>query len=146
MQLGYYHYYFKQQRLKKAPRVCHNISPILNAYIAYEDKDWKKKLESNDGETLLLLRTCERDVYMLVATRREDIIKAISTQTMSCTDIKDRLKKDETAAFAAYFKVEEKAIALASTLRGPRTTALSQFINKILTQLNVPSWKFHLQN
>jgi hypothetical protein len=145
MQLGYYHYYFKKQRTKNAPRVCHEIQAILNAYLSYEDVEWKKSLESDDGETLLLLPTNEKDVFMLVATRHQDIIKAISTQTMSCTDISERLEEGEAAGFAAYFKVSTRSLALAATLRGPRTAALSRFINEILQRLGAANWKFHLK-
>tara|TARA_B110001469_G_C9603273_1_gene299786 strand:+ start:99 stop:1058 length:960 start_codon:yes stop_codon:yes gene_type:complete len=145
MQLGYYHYYFKKLRTRNAPRVCHDIGAILSAYLNYEDVEWKQSLKSDDGETLLLMPTQENDVFMLVATRHQDIIKAISTQTMSCTDISERLEDGESAGFAAYFKTTTRAIALAATLRGPRTAALSRFINEILLRLGATDWKFHLK-
>ncbi len=146
MQLGYYHYYIKQVRQRNAPRISYDIRSLLNAYLAYDDIEWKKELESNDGEKLLLMPTAANDVYMLVATRQQDIIKAISTQTLSCADIYDRLEAGETAGFAAYFKVTTRVIALASSLRGPRTAALSRFLNQILNKLGVQTWKIHLQS
>lgn len=145
MKLGYYHYYFKQLRRRNAPRILYDIRNILNSYLDFHDNNWKKELRSDDGETLLLMGTAEPDVYMLVATRHQDIIKAISTQTMSCTDIQERLQEGESAGFAAYLKVTNRCIALAATLRGPRTAALSRFLNEILYSLGGHGWKFHLQ-
>ena len=86
MKLGYYHYYFKQRGKRNAPRICHNMGPLLKAYTEYDNIDWKTKLESEDGEKLFLTPTGSTGVYMLVATRHQEIIKAIHTRTLSCAD------------------------------------------------------------
>ncbi|MBA3353970.1 MAG: hypothetical protein H0U23_16380 [Blastocatellia bacterium] len=145
MKLGYYHYYFKQRGKRKAPRICHNIGPMLKAYVDYDDIDWKTKLESDDGEKLFLTPTDTSNVHMLVATRHQEIIKAIHTRTLSCADLSDRLQADETAGFAAYFTIDARSLALASSLRGPRTAALYRFVNYIMNRLGAAGWQFHLQ-
>lgn len=144
MQLGYYHYYFKEVNKKKAPRICHDIRPILNNYLAFTDLAWKSKIVTEDNEELLLVPTKKADVYMLIATRKQEIIKAIHKHTLSCVGISERLEEDESAGFAAYFCVDERSIALASTLRGPRTSAFSLFINTILNRLGGSRWRMNL--
>lgn len=144
MKLGYYHYYFKKKRTRNAPRVCHSIKTILDAYIEYNDVDWKKQFEMEDGEKLMLVPTSSPDVYMLIATRQQEIIKAISTENLSCTDIQHRLEENETTGFAAYFTVSDDYLALASTLRGPRTAALHRFVQEILNRLGAHEWKFNI--
>jgi len=118
---------------------------MLRTYIEYGDVAWKSRLESDDGEKLLLARTTTDAVYMLVATRHHEIIKAIQTRTLSCTDISERLEQDETAGFAAYLITDSKALGIASTLRGPRTAALSRFVGYVMAQLGAGNWQFHLQ-
>lgn len=145
MKLGYYHYFFKQRGRRNAPRLCHNITSLLKAYIEYDDVDWKTKLETEDGEKLLLTPTDTSGVFMLVATRHQEIIKAIHTGTLSCADLSDRLQADEAAGFAAYFTTNARSLALASTLRGPRTAALDRFVNYIIRKLGAADWQFHLQ-
>ena len=145
MKLGYYHYYFKTRHRRAAPRICHDIRPVLRAYADYDDAPWKTQLEGDDGEKLLLMRTPSREVFMLVATRHQEIIKAIHTRTLSCADLSERLHRDETAGFAAYFRASDRAIGLAATLRGPKTAALSRFLNEILGRLGAGAWQLHLQ-
>ena len=145
MKLGFYHYYFKERRRRNSPRICHDIRPLLRAYIAYQDTDWKTQLESEDGEKLLLMPTASREVFMLVATRHQEIIKAIHTRTLSCADLSTRLQQDETAGFAGYFRAGERALGMAATLRGPKTAALGRFINDIVGRLGGGAWQLHLQ-
>lgn len=145
MKLSYYHYYFKERGRRNAPRICHNIGPVLKTYTDYDNVEWKSKLESDDGEKLFLAPTGATGVYMLVATRHQEIIKAIQTRTLSCADLSDRLQKDETAGFAAYFTTNPRALAIASTLRGPKTAALCRFVTYVTNQLGASRWQFHLQ-
>ncbi len=145
MKIGYYHYYFKEVRKKDAPRICHDIRPILKNYLKYGDQSWKSKITTEDGEELLLVKTSKADVGMLVATRKQEIIKAIHKHTMTCVELSERLQEDESAGFAAYFSANENSIGLASTLRGPRTAALTRFVNSIIFQLGAPKWRMRLQ-
>jgi hypothetical protein len=144
MKIGYYHYYFKEVKKRKAPRICHDIRPMLKAYLKYSDQSWKSQIRTTDGEELLLLNTPKSDVFMLVATRKQEIIKAIHKHTLSCVELSERLKKDESAGFAAYFSADGRSIGLASTLRGPRTTAFSSFVNTMVERLGGSRWKMHL--
>lgn len=144
MKIGYYHYYFKEARRKNAPRVCHDIRPLLKNYLEFEDQSWKSQITTEDGEELLLVETPKSDVFMLIATRRQEIIKAVHKHTLSCVEISQRLMADESAGFAAYFCADQRSIGLASTLRGPRTTAFSTFTNSLITRLGAGRWKMHL--
>lgn len=145
MKLGYYHYFFKERHRRNAPRVCLDIRPILRTYLEYGDTAWKTQFESDDGEKLLLMPTPTSSVFMLVATRHQEIIKAIHTRTLSCADLSERLRTDETTGFAAYFRPSEHAMGLASTLRGPKTAALGRFINEIIGRLGAGAWQLHVQ-
>lgn len=144
MKIGYYHYYFKEVKKREAPRICHDIRPMLSAYLKYSDQSWKSRIVTNDDEELLLLNTPKADVFMLVATRKQEIIKAIHKHTLSCVELSERLKKDESAGFAAYFCADGRSIGLASTLRGPRTSAFSSFVNTIVERLGGARWRMHL--
>lgn len=146
MKLGYYHYFFKQCQRQNPPRHLHNIQPLLDTYLDYRDIDWKKKLCTDDGEQVLLTRTPNRNVYMLIGTRDQDIIKAVHHDTMECEDLMQQLReKDQSAGFAAYFRLNDRAIGLAATLRGPRTAALSRFVNELVKQLGAGQWRMHMQ-
>ena len=102
LKLGYYHYYLKEKGKRNAPRVQFDLAGLFAAYVSYDDTEWKKTLEVEDGESCLLIETATPQVYMLVATKQQEIIKAISTETLTCADIKDRLERDETTGIAAY--------------------------------------------
>lgn len=143
MKLGFYHYYFRERGTRKAPRVLHDIRPLLKAYADYENTDWKAEFKTEDGEHLLLLPAAD-EVHMLVGTRRADLIKAINAQTLSCSDISERLGEDEETGFAGYFTCSDRMIGMASTLRGPKTAALCRYINHVLIALGAGRWRFEL--
>jgi hypothetical protein len=144
MQLGYYHYCFKEVNKKKAPRICHDIRPILKNYLAFDDVIWKSKIVTEDNEELLLVPTKKPDVYMLIATRKQEIIKAIHKHNLTCVEISERLEQDESAGFAAYSCADDRSIGLASSLRGPRTSAFLRFMNTIVNQLGGGRWRMNL--
>lgn len=146
MKLSYYHYFFKQRRKKSGPRISRDLQPFLKAFVDYDDTDWKKDLVAEDGETTMLIPTTNAKVYMLIATRRQDIIKAVNTNTLSAEDVAERLKENEETGFAAYLRADASKIGLASTLRAPRTAALSRFINQVMAELGVEKYYFGLQS
>jgi Intracellular sensor of Lambda phage, Abi component len=146
MKLSYYHYYFKQRRVRGANRIVHSIEPFLKAFVDYPDVKWKKGFVGDDGETTMLLPTAKPHVYMLIATRRQDIIKAVDTQTLLAEDLANRLHKNEETGFAAYIRPGSSKMALASTLRAPRTAAFTQFVNQVLDSLKVTEYRFHVQS
>ncbi len=145
MKLAFFHYYFRQRHRRSPPRKLHDVRPLLNTYAAYGNAEWKSKIVGSDGETLLLLRPTNQ-VYMLVGTRDAEIIKAINTSNLKCTDISDRLLKGEKTGFACYFRADERRVAVAATLRGPRGAALARFIQDLLDRLGAENWKFCMQS
>lgn len=146
MKLCYSHYYFKRTGNPHAPLYTEDIRPILRAYVEKFHDGVHPRLRQEDGEYLFLLPTENDSVYMLVATRNQDIIKAINTQTLACSDIESKLDPGETTCFAAYFGLTEDVIATASTLRGPRSGALRNFINLFLKRLGLIGYEFEMRN
>lgn len=149
MKLSYYHYFFKNQksRSKNPPRVCCDLRPILTNFVKISENDFPKGLEGKDGETIFLSATKKANVYTLVATRSQELIKAVDTKTLSFVEIERRLKENETAGFASYFAVSEEVIAIASTLRGPSMSALEKFLNELIQKkLQVKKWTLFLQS
>lgn len=146
MKLCYSHYYFKNTEDPNAPLYAEDIRPILRAYAERFRNGMRPRLRQEDGEHLFLLPTENESVYMLVATRNQDIIKAINTQTLACSDIENKLDPEETTCFAAYFGLTEDVIATASTLRGPRSGALRNFINLLLRHLGLAGYTFEMRN
>ena len=145
MKLQFFHYYFRERNRRTPPRKIHDIRPLLNAYIAHGDTRWKSGIVGQDNETLMLLRP-STTVYMLIGTRDAEIIKAITTSNLACADISDRLLAGEKTGFACYFRADERRIALAGTLRGPRAAALSRFVQDLMDRLGARDWKFCMQS
>ena len=145
MKISYYHYYFKERKKRNAKRIPQDISPMIEQYLACTDTDWKQSIEVEDGENFLLLPSITPGVRMLVATKKQELIKAFSSKKFTCTDIQKRLKKDESAGFAAYFQAKPEYIALASTLKGPRSAAFSRFIHLVMSRLGGQNYKFEMQ-
>ncbi|MBR6797271.1 MAG: hypothetical protein IKM45_01095 [Opitutales bacterium] len=149
MKLSYYHYYFKNRksRSENPPRVCCDLRPILKNFVSISEKDFSKGLEGRDGETIFLSETGKPNVYTLVATRSQELIKAVDMKTLSFVEIEKRLRENETAGFASYFAVSEDVIAIASTLRGPSMSALEKFLNELIQKkLRVKKWVLFLQS
>lgn len=140
MRASFYHYYFVNS--SSPARVCYDLRPILKAYHEFPDKDWKANISSGDGESVILLQVKGTKTHMLVATRKQELIKAINTRELTYDDLYKKLADDEEAGFAAYFTLNHHALALVSTLRGPRQAALCDFINLVLTKLQATNWKF----
>lgn len=142
MRLNYFHYYFTKDTSPK--RHIHDLRPILAEYCNYDDIEWKMNITGEDGERIVLLPTPNSKVYLLVATRTLDIIKALNRRSLTPCDLAEKLDPDESAAFAAYFTLNENSIGLAVTHRGPRATAFQDFINLLLRKLNIPNWRYGL--
>lgn len=145
MKLAYYHYFFKEAHKRNAPRYIHDINPILKAYTDYTDITFKKEMKGNDGNTLLLMPTTRPNIYMLVVTREEEIIKAINMRDLKCEDVQKRFSEDESCGFAAYFLVTDRLIAIAATTHGPRAAALDRFITMLLERLGIFQWRMRKQ-
>ena len=147
MQLSYFHYFFKKTNDSRdnPPRVCFDLRPILKKFAEATKKGFPKSIEGKDGEKIFITDTGHSNVYMLVATRSQEIIKAINRQTLTCIQIEKRLKENETPGFASYFAVSEDVIGIASTLRGPKVSALLTFLNTLIQEkLSVKEWEVSL--
>lgn len=147
MQLTYFHYFFKKTNdsRKNPPRVCFDIRPILKRFVAATKKGFPKSIDGKDGEKIFITETGYNNTYMLVATRSQEIIKAINCQTFTCVEIEKRLEENETAGFASYFAISEEAIGIASSLRGPKVSALVSFFNTLIQEkLGVREWELSL--
>lgn len=118
---------------------------MIEQYLACSNNSWKESIEIEDGENFLLLPSVTKGVRMLVATKKQELIKAFSSKTFTCTDIQERLEKDESAGFAAYFQVKPEYLALASTLKGPRSAAFSRFVHLLMNKLGASKYKFEMQ-
>lgn len=105
MQLTYFHYFFKKTNdsRKNPPRRCFDLRTVLKKFIAATKKNFPRSIEGKDGEKIFITDTGHNNVYMLVATRSQEIIKAIDRQTLTCVQIEKRLKENETPGFASYF-------------------------------------------
>jgi hypothetical protein len=138
MKLGYYHYFFVQRG--RPERVFQDLAPVLRAYVAFDDNDWKHRVAAEEDHKLLLIPTAQPSVFMFVGTRNDELIKAVHTRTMTCEDISERLNEGEETGFAAYISLRQKLLAVASTLKGPKTATFGRFITKILAELLGASW------
>lgn len=115
---------------------------MLRAFLQYEDVAWKSRFKTEDGEQLLLLPSANASVSMIVGTRRDDLIKAINTQTLQCEDLSARLRQDEEAGFAGYVAASDRMLGMASSLRGPKAAAFGRLVNQLLADLGAGDWVF----
>lgn len=148
MKLSYYHYYFKNRksRSENPPRMSCDLRPILRNFMQMAGKGFPKSISGKDGETIFMAPTSKSNVYALIATRSQDLIRAVNMQKLTSVDIAERLQKDETAAFASYIAVSGEALGIASTLRGPRMSAVHEFLNDLVQRkLEQSKLEVHLQ-
>jgi hypothetical protein len=140
MKLAFYHYFVRERRKQKAPRVAHDLRPLFKAYLDFSDNEWKRKFTTEDGEHLFLLPSPSKNVHMILGTRKDDLIQAINLKKLTCEELTKRLAEDEEAGFAGYFTLNDRMIAVASTLRGPKAAAIGRLVNHLLQQLGAARW------
>jgi hypothetical protein len=81
----------------------------------------------------------------LGALTRVSLFSFLTAPVIAAVRSLHRNGKDETAGFAAYLICDAKALAIASTLRGPRTAAFKRFVDYVMGQLGARNWQFQLQ-
>lgn len=141
MKLGYFHYYLRKKRIRSKKRIPCNLKPLLAAFCGFHDVEWKKRFKTPDGEHAFLIRPKGSSVFALLATRDNDLLKAIDTDTLDYDDLSQHLKSNEKTVFAAYIAIGPEVIGVAATDRGPRSATLSYFINQLLFELGLGSYR-----
>ena len=140
MKLTYFHYYLVPRSDTNSFRRQYNLLPFLKKFTEVEDIDFRNSFESMDGEKVYMLHV-RSSLFLFIITRDKDIIKAINSQDLSCSDIHDRLN-GQSVGFASYIDFRSPYYAMASTIKGPKNSSLIQFINDLLKKLQISSWKF----
>ncbi len=141
MKLGYFHYFLRKRHARTKKRIPCNIKPLLAAFCSFSDVVWKNKFKTPDGEHAFLVKPKGSSVYALLATRDNDLLKAIDTATLTYDELSKHLAANEKTVFAAYIAVGPDVIGVASTDRGPRSATLIYFINQLLDELGLGKYR-----
>ena len=145
MKINYFHYYYREKG-KTTVRYTIDLTDLLKNE-AFTPNGKIPSYYSEDGELAILLPTDNAKVFMLVATRRQDVIKAINSAKHDSVDIIKRLNQGEEVAFASYVYIDARWMGFASSQRGPRIGTFTSYIEHLLEYygMNVNDHKFFIQ-
>lgn len=129
MKLIYYKYYL-ESRFK---HYVQDIRKIFKTYLS--DKSLNGTFFTGSEEPLYLFPTLFEDLYMFAMVRDDNLVKAIHKKTLSHTDIKKRLDKDESLGFVSYVYARENHLSIASTALGPRGGVWREFVTQLIQRL-----------
>jgi len=69
-------------------------------------------------------------------------MRKVNREDASVADINELLQNDESLGFASYILLESDYISFGSTLLAPKFTIFTNFVNDLLTLLDLQSWQF----
>jgi hypothetical protein len=118
-----------------------DLHQVLKAFFEVNKAAWKIPLIHGTGEHLYLFPTGKR-VWLLLMTKKQDIIKAINSKTASYQDIADKLENDEDVSFSSYIYVGDVYFSIACTLGGPRYKAFFAAVSEIIKQGGINDYEF----
>jgi hypothetical protein len=135
MQLVYFKYFIQIEE----DRYQNSIYPIMENFCQIKDPEFRKSFKTMDDENLFLFHVKGR-IFLLVRTKRNELIQAISADTIAHEDIYQRLSQDEQLGFASYIYLHDEYYGIASTLSGPRNNYWVNFVAELLKRL---SWNLN---
>lgn len=118
-----------------------DLRPFLRAFSRYKNPEYKNKF-TRHGENVYLTHI-SADVFLILQTRSQEIIKKIDRSDISISEIHDLLEAGkEELGFAAYLCMEEDHFGYASTIYAPKTAGFSAFLNEVLVSIGGDNLQF----
>lgn len=143
--LRYAAYHFKNTTDNE--NIIFDIRPLLKSYSENGTLKLKSSFEKS-GEKLYLLPAEEEvmdrnrhytpSLYYFIKTKDQEIIRKIDKEELTVSDIKEKLRADESIAFAAYVYFTEKLICFIPTIYSPTLNELHQYFEQLFVYLKAP--------
>ncbi|CNK41455.1 hypothetical protein [Yersinia aldovae] len=141
MNLRYFGYVVRDNKQQNA--FIYNINLIMKAYCESNNSLLKSGFLHN-GENIYLIKIEEhQNLYYLIKTNNNDIIKQVNQKSFSVGDIQDKLTADEKIGFASYvyFCNRTNILAIANSIGSPRIDTLCQYINVLFSKAGVGTYE-----
>lgn len=130
MHAFYYGYGFRRFRApREEPLHLTDLRPMLG-WLADHGSHLQGKFKHN-GHPLFFERV-SANVFMLLAAKDEDIVRAVREGGAGSRSIQDMLDEGERVGFAAYVYLEDSLVAVASTAYAPRCGALVTLVDALI--------------
>lgn len=136
------HYNYALQNKKSGDKYKIDIRTFLDNFTSSSNVKLKNSIKYM-GDNLYLFKE-DKDFYLFLRTRNDEIIKTIKAGKMEVQDIYSRLSKDERLGFASYIYFSKNFCSFATTQSGPKTTALSELVESLLQIVKLKNYRFLL--
>jgi len=138
MKLTYYKYFLEYQ----GNRYQNSILNMLQNFTSITSADVRNSFFAPAGDNLFLFRVRNSNIFLFVITKDDEIIKTISSNTLSHEDIYGKLSENERLGFASYIFVSSNYYGIASTFFGPKNSYWTNFVNSLLKRLGINNVAF----
>lgn len=138
MNIRYFYYHFENQHTGE--KIRFDIRPFLKQFAALDAPAFKNKIKRHDE--YLYITHQFTDIFMLIQTKRNEIIRKINTENLSVEEVNSLLEENEHFGFASYLSIKEDYFGICSTLLAPRFESLTLMMGQILDMLNIDAWRF----
>lgn len=121
----------------------HDARPLLSAFCNIKDTFFRSSFSCPCGTVLLF--PVSKNIYAFIATKEDELIKAISQNSLSMADIDTRLNVGEKIGFAAYIRMDNGFFSLVSAMHGPRSRSFAEFFNQLLDAAGFDQIRFYCE-
>ncbi len=146
MRVCYTAYSLSEETPDGENRYLININKIIDCFLS-EKKEFRRKFMIN-GEHIYIFSDDfprQKNTFLLVVTKNNEIIKAIDASTVTVQDITTKLSENEELGFASFFYTgKPHCIAFVNRMLSPRITLLGDLINQYFEKKFSSSRKYKL--
>ncbi|MDY0212590.1 MAG: hypothetical protein RBR06_06260 [Desulfuromonadaceae bacterium] len=134
--------YYKHYIANDFNRHQYNVLPILKNFCKIEEEDFRRSFRTTSEDNLFLFYIGS-STFLFIITKNNELIKTISSDSMSHKDIYEKLSDDESLGFASYVYMGQNFYGIASTFFGPKNSYWTHFVNLLLEKLNLGRYIFN---
>lgn len=113
---------------------------LLKAFAGIKEPGIRSSFKSGDDNIFIF--PSGQHVYLFVVTKDDELIKAISADTIKQADIGSRLEKNERIGFASYVYMGNDFIGIASTIHGPKIKRFTDLVNGIFRRCEKDDYQY----
>lgn len=130
MKLTYYSYHLKNQD----NLYLISILDLLVAFDKYAPIKLKNSFFNHSGENIFLIKKTN-NIFLIIVTKNNEIIKRINSKNLTVQDIKESLSDGESVGFVSYIFIDKDHYAIASTVQGPKNSSFVFFVEQLFKYL-----------
>lgn len=144
MKLRYFGYYLRKFDTQK--KFLFNIKSVVDAFISSSNMELKSSFKRGDDKLYLTKVTGYEHLYYFVRTSDDDLLKRINEQSLTVSDITDKLSANEKVAYASYVYLSpvDCVMACAGSTGCPRFDDFAGYINELFKKVSLDNYEFHV--